>query len=129
IFIRVYLNAHQFQKNSKFSTWLYAIAHNYCMDVLRKKKKQDLHLCDDMSMASDVAVEQNDPSQMEAQKAALKAIMRKLPPKDRQILTMRFQENMSIEEIARVMKKSEGAVKMKISRAKAKAKALRTRIN
>ena len=47
IFIKVYLNLASFKRRSKFSTWLYSITYNFCIDYLRKAKKQQVYNLDD----------------------------------------------------------------------------------
>ena len=39
IFIKVYLNLARFNEKSSFSTWLYSITYNFCIDIIRRKKK------------------------------------------------------------------------------------------
>ena len=41
IFLKVFLNLSNFKGNSKFSTWLYSITYNYCIDFLKKERKQN----------------------------------------------------------------------------------------
>ena len=40
IFMKLLLNLSKFTAKSKFSTWVYSISYNYCIDVIRKAKKQ-----------------------------------------------------------------------------------------
>ena len=40
IFLKVFLNLSNFKKKSKFSTWLYSITYNFCIDFLKKEGKQ-----------------------------------------------------------------------------------------
>ena len=42
IFIKVYLNLGRFKQKSKFSTWLYSITYNFCVDYVRKKQKDNV---------------------------------------------------------------------------------------
>ena len=51
----------------------------------------------------------------------LKTVLDNIPPGDRAILLMKYQDEMSIKEIADILDKTESAIKMKIKRAKAKA--------
>jgi len=90
IFLKIYLNLAKFSGKSKFSTWGYSITYNYCIDYIRRKKK-----------------ERNIFS---------------VPPGDRAVLLMKYQDDMSIRDISEVLEKSESAIKMKIKRAKHKAK-------
>lgn len=49
IFIKVFLNLSKFNEQSSFSTWLYSITYNFCIDMIRKKKKIPVLLSDDVS--------------------------------------------------------------------------------
>ncbi|MCY7329436.1 MAG: RNA polymerase sigma factor, partial [Saprospiraceae bacterium] len=48
IFIKVLLNLARFTELSSFSTWVYSITYNYCIDLIRKKKKNILIFTEDM---------------------------------------------------------------------------------
>jgi RNA polymerase sigma factor (sigma-70 family) len=41
IFMKLYLNLSSFKQKSKFSTWLYSITYNFCIDHIRKNKKKN----------------------------------------------------------------------------------------
>ena len=51
----------------------------------------------------------------------LKQVLEKIPEGDKAVLLMKYQDDLSIKEIAEIFDKSESAIKMKIKRAKAKA--------
>jgi RNA polymerase sigma factor (sigma-70 family) len=53
IFIKVFLNLSRFSEQSSFSTWLYSITYNFCIDIIRKKKKISLVLSDDIERIGD----------------------------------------------------------------------------
>lgn len=122
IFLKVFLNLSRFGEKSRFSTWVYSITYNYCIDYLRRKKKQKAIFSDELENAPDVpAQEISDKVILEMEITKLKTVMEKIPPGDKAILLMKYQDGMSIKEIAGVLDKTDSAVKMKIKRAKAKA--------
>lgn len=126
IFTKIFLNLARFREKSKFSTWVYSITYNFCIDYLRKKKKQKAVFTDDLERAPDPVVEEvSDKELLEMDLHELKIVLEKLPVNDSAILLMKYQDEMSIKEIAEVLDKTESAVKMQIKRAKERAKKLR----
>ena len=125
IFMKILLNLSKFSGKSKFSTWLYSITYNFCIDSIRRKKKDKSVLVEDMSSEFDSTADDiEDRFLMETNIKRLKIILGEMPPADKAILLMKYQDEMSIREISGVLEKSESAVKMKIKRAKQKFKKL-----
>ena len=125
IFIKIMTNLANFGERAQFSTWIYSITYNYCIDIIRKKKKEKTLFTDDIERAPDVAAEEvPDEFLLEMEVKHLKTVLEMLPTGDRMILLMKYQDDMSIKEIADVLDKTESAVKMKIKRAKHKAQEL-----
>jgi len=121
IFMKIILNLSKFSGKSKFSTWIYSITYNYCIDVIRRKKKDLSILVDDIANTHDKADDDiNEKFLLEMNVRRLKVVLDKIPVTDRSILLMKYQDQMSIKEIGDVMAKSESAIKMKIKRAKQK---------
>ncbi len=121
IFTKIFLNLAKFSERSKFSTWVYSITYNYCIDFLRRKKKEKNLFSDEIERVPDVVEEVPDTYLLEMEVARLKKVLNTIPPGDRAILLMKYSDEMSIKEIAGVLDKSESAIKMKIKRAKHKA--------
>jgi RNA polymerase sigma factor (sigma-70 family) len=125
IFVKIMLNLGNFGEKSQFSTWVYSITYNYCIDAIRKKKKEKIMFSEDIERAPDVANEEvPDQFLMEMDIKNLKVVLEALPDSDRLILIMKYHDDMSIRDIAETLNKTESAVKMKIKRAKEKAKEL-----
>ncbi len=121
IFMKILLNLSKFSGKSRFSTWIYSITYNYCIDRIRRKKKDPSTLVEDMSN-HDVPEDVNDVFLLEMEIGRLKVVLDEIPTKDKSILLMKYQDEMSIKEIGEMLEKSESAVKMKIKRAKQKFK-------
>lgn len=122
IFVKVYLNLSRFNEKSSFSTWLYSITYNFCIDVIRKKKKIPVLLADDVSRIGDEAeVDIPDSVLLEMKHDRLEKVLAELPEGDRIILLMKYMDDMSIKDIADFFQKTESAIKMQIMRAKQKA--------
>ncbi len=122
IFIKVLLNLSKFSEQSSFSTWLYSITYNFCIDLIRKRKKDALIFTEDMGRVGDGKdAEIPDAKLLEMKTTHLQAVLEKLPPGDRAILLMKYQDDLSIRDMAAALDKTESAIKMQIMRAKAKA--------
>jgi RNA polymerase sigma factor (sigma-70 family) len=124
IFMKIFMNLAKFEEKSQFSTWIYSITFNYCIDSLRKNKKENEVFGYEKEIKDDTSDVQEDAEifEMEAQK--LEKVMEMIPGEDKAILIMKYEQSMSIKEISEILDKTESAVKMKIKRAKEKARHL-----
>ena len=123
IFMKVLLNLSKFSGKSKFSTWLYSITYNFCIDTVRRKKKDKRILVEDFAGEFESRVDEvEDRFLLETNVKRLKVVLEELPTADKSILLMKYQDEMSIKEIGGILEKSESAIKMKLKRAKQKFK-------
>ncbi len=122
IMMKILLNMSKFSGKSRFSTWIYSITYNYCIDFLRRKKKDPSVYVDDYLENLDVPDDVEDKFLLEMNVSRLKVILEEIPTGDKTILLMKYQDEMSIREISGILDKSESAIKMKIKRAKQKFK-------
>ena len=121
IFLKLVVKIGSYKESSKFSTWLYSITYNYCMDQIRvNKKKTEVALQDNY----DLSDEDDDSELMDFHGTELNKSMKQLPSEERMLLQMKYQEDFSIKEIADTLKISESAVKMRLMRSKEKLKRL-----
>lgn len=120
ILMKVVLNLSKFSGKSKFSTWVYSITYNFCIDYIRKGKRNPSTLIEDTSVIEDIPDEISDKLMLEVKIESLKIVLDKLPIEDKAILLMKYMDGMSIRDIADVQDRTESAVKMKIKRAKEK---------
>ncbi len=117
IFVKVLLSLSKFNGKSKFSTWLYSITYNFCIDIIRKGKKDIITPLDDNTYL-DIEDNIDDSEILETNVFRLKEILEKMNIDDKSILMMKYQDDLSIKEICDLMDKTESAIKMKILRAK-----------
>jgi len=108
-FVKAYRSIRRFRGDAKFSTWLYRIALNHILNKLRKGSRLrradlDLERMESPLTPSDAA------RQKELQSGVARAI-EKLPPRQRAIFHMRYEEELSHAEIAEILGISEGASK------------------
>lgn len=131
IFLKVYSSTGSFNFKSSFSTWLYRITVNKCLDELKKRKNQSLSLENELNAEEQVTLKDifssdkknidDEIAKKELQKTIHK-ILNSLPEKYRMVLTLKEFENLSYQEIARIMKISVNRVKIWLFRARAKLK-------
>lgn len=128
ICVKVWKNIHNFEGNSKFSTWIYRIATNQCLDILRKRK----HIKDEVSLyqtAKDSSTQwileetsQIDPTQDYVEHIALEQVINEalgeIKEEYRQILVLRDVEGYTYEEMSELLKINKGTVKSRLSRAR-----------
>ncbi|GJM33243.1 MAG: DNA-directed RNA polymerase sigma-70 factor [Saprospiraceae bacterium] len=128
IFTKIFLNLSRFSEKSRFSTWVYSITYNYCIDFIRRKKKQKNLFSDEIENAPDLADEIPDEALLQMEVRQLKKVLEEVADGDRAILLMKYQDDMSIKEIADILGKTESAIKMQLKRAKERAQRLRNQL-
>lgn len=121
IFVHLFVKLRTFKGNSKFTTWLYSLTYNFCInyiqrDVEKVNKKEEIR--DDLMGYSEHAV--SDAQLYELRLDRLQGAMEAINPNDKVILIMKYQDDFSIKEIMEALEINESAVKMRLSRAKAK---------
>jgi len=120
--IRVLERGHQYDGNFKFEAWLFTIARNLVIDWQRHKKIQSLDaLTDsDQNKPFEPADEKAEsPLRLMLQKeehARVDASLEQLPPTYREVLLLRFQEELQLEEIARIQATPISTVKSRLYR-------------
>ncbi len=130
IFIKLYRNLNGFDTALKFSSWVYRIAHNEIISQYRKKKQAqysiELDAGDDESrsllnfLSDTMSVESE---YIDKEKANLVgAVLESLAPKYRDVLVLRYFEDLSYDEISDILRKPPGSVATLINRAKDKFK-------
>jgi RNA polymerase sigma-70 factor (ECF subfamily) len=120
IFVKILLSLSKFGGKSRFSTWLYSITYNYCIDQIRREKKDITVSIQDYTHLDKEDDELYDAEIKETNVFRLKEILSLLSAEDKSILMMKYQDDLSIKDICMILDKTESAVKMKILRAKEK---------
>jgi len=124
VFLKIFLNLAKFNKKSRFSTWVYSITYNYCIDYLRRKKKEKTILTDDDEGQDPIEEDFDEKEILEMEIERLAFILDKIPEQDKMVLLMKYREDLSIKDISKAFGKSESAIKMKLKRAKNKVRKL-----
>lgn len=121
IFLKVITKLGTFKENSRFSTWLYSITYNYCMDSIRRSKRLKE---EGMYEGFDFVEEEVDYEFQRMQSEGLRKSLEEIAPEEKAMLLMKYQDNFSVKEIAETFNISESATKMRLLRTKEKMKKL-----
>ena len=122
-FIKLYRNLSSFRGESKFSVWLYRLANNVCIDMLRKKSVPTVSLSGDGDDGGGLNIPdgrfspENELEKKQLRQAVDRALT-SLPEQYRQALVLREITGHSYEEIAQVLDIDLGTVKSRIFRAR-----------
>ena len=119
VFLKLFVKLASFKGKSKFSTWLYAFTYNHCVNYVnrnaaRKIQKQAV----EVEEIKDISDQEDDTEIYQMQVKTLKNALNEIPPDDKMILLLKYQDNLSIKEVQEVLKLGESAVKMRLKRAK-----------
>lgn len=124
IFLKAFIGLPKFDHRSRFGTWLYSIAYNYCLDQLRKTQRHRSDELDDSRLAPDAPEDRYEAQLLELRAEALDAVLQAMLPEDRALLLMKYQDELSVKEMAEMRGLGESAVKMRLLRARERALAL-----
>lgn len=126
-FIKMYTNLNSFDSKLKFSSWSYRIVHNTVISHYRKlKNKGQEASIDDFDnnvfnqLVSDLDMKEELDSKYLCE--SINKVLKKIDIKYREVLVLKFLEELSYEEISDVLKKPTGTIGTLINRAKKKFK-------
>lgn len=130
-FIKVYTKIHQFDGTSKFSTWIFRIATNTCLDELRRRKGKEIFSIDKELEGEEgkIYIQQEDKNEnieqkIEAKEKAMiiQQVLNEINETNKQALVLRDIQQLPYEEIAKILDISLGTVKSRISRGRQQVK-------
>ena len=130
-FIKVYTHLNDYDSRFSFSSWIYRITHNETINYLRKNKKQIIipletddkestKLIDVLSSEIDLELEFERKERIKT----IQKIINLLPGNYREVLVLRYMEDLDYKEISDILKIPMGTVATTINRAKKKFKEL-----
>lgn len=133
VFIKAYQNLQSFDPEQRFSPWIYRIAHNAFVDLLKKKSRNPLvrfglefdTLIPHSSYEDPIARERDQAEVRKELDAALTGI----PSGYAEILTLYYFEELSYKDISEVLRVPMGTVGIRLSRARAALKKSFEKIN
>ena len=131
-FLKAWRGLSTYHQDSAFSTWLYRLTSNACIDFLRKQKRNtavSLNITNNEDMEMELSIpdptadtEHHVMQQLEREDIA--KAMQCLEPEYRQALILRVVNELSYEEIGQVLQIKAGTVKSRIARAREKMRIL-----
>ncbi|MCW5912261.1 MAG: sigma-70 family RNA polymerase sigma factor [Cyclobacteriaceae bacterium] len=111
LFLKIIHNPHQFDTARKFSTWVYSVAHNMCKNEYRKNENRILLAKDetpyhnyDLDREMDLTSANN----------RITLLLETLNEEDKTIFLLRYEDELSIQEISQVVFMPEGTVKSRL---------------
>ncbi len=125
-FLKAWRSLESFQFESSFSSWLYRLATNCCLDLLRSQKRRPtVSLVTEDADGEEQSYEPADdaPSPEEEvifreEKSEIVQAMQLLDEEQRQVLTLRVVNDLSYAQISEILGVKEGTVKSRIARAR-----------
>ena len=125
-FLNAWRGLARFQGQASFSTWLYRLTSNACIDFLRREKRRStlsltLEADEEESRQTEVSDERWSPEALLDRQESLQAVRRalgQLSDEHREVLLLRELEGLSYREIAQALGLEEGTVKSRIARAR-----------
>jgi RNA polymerase sigma-70 factor (ECF subfamily) len=121
-FVKVYKSLTKFKGDSKFSTWIYKVTYNTCLDRLKKNKRQQNTVAIDEFTEHHIKTLDNalETMEREERKRAIKNCLELLPSEDSFLLTLYYFEEQSLEDIAKITGLSANNIKVKLFRSRKK---------
>lgn len=124
-FVRAFTALDKYDARFKFSSWLYRIATNLCVDTLRKRRVKTVSLEEGdeegRDLKSRLADRNSDPSDavLRGERSALiRRALEKLDAKYRAVILLRHDQDLSYEEMASILGLPVGTVKVRVHRAR-----------
>ena len=123
VFLKAYQVLAAFRGESSLGTWLYRIASNHCLDLLRKRRRERTESWDRLLEESGESLHalltaQPDPAESLADTELVQRALAQLSPEYRLILTLREMEGLTYAELADALQCSLDAVKARLRRAR-----------
>jgi RNA polymerase sigma-70 factor (ECF subfamily) len=115
-FVKIYYNRKRFDASREFDPWFYQILANCCRDRIRKKSRFADFLERFKQEKELEAIPDENPGRPDT--SLLARALQKLPPAKREIIALRFDEDLSYEEIGVALGISQGTVMSRLHRAK-----------
>lgn len=117
IFSKIFEKLPSFKHLSSFSSWLYSVTYNHCIDYLRKKKK--LHY-PSWNIENEIPeiIDETEESVENINYDNLLIILELIHPEEKALLLMKYQDNLSMKQISSALRISEDAAKMRLKRAR-----------
>lgn len=122
IFIKVFHSIHQFKGDSKFSTWLYRVAYNTCLDRIKKlKSEQRTEVINELTELQVLEMDSAlDQMELKERKTLIAESLDVLPEDESFIMVLYYMEELSLQEISQIVGLNTNHLKIKLFRARKK---------
>lgn len=120
VLTKVFLNIRRFEGRSAFSTWLYRLAHNHCLNFLAKRNIEEGRSAPlpEGDVTPDVKTEYSQQDEL------TRSVLASMEPQERALLIMKYVMDLDIQEISGVLHIGASATKMRLARARGEFKRL-----
>jgi RNA polymerase sigma-70 factor (ECF subfamily) len=120
-FVRAFQNIRSFKGESRFSTWLYKIVYNTCLNRLRKNKREVKFVLEDVySLKTETKSDIWDSLKSKERSYYLKMALEKLNEDEQLFITLYYQHERTILEIREITGVNENLIKVKLFRSRQK---------
>lgn len=109
VFIKIIEQPQSFKIQAKFSTWIYTIAHNLCLNTIRNQQNRSRLM--DQNYSQEVTFTSHTSIDATNLKGAINTAYKQLNEKEKAVFVLRFEHELSIKEIAEIITIPEGSVK------------------
>lgn len=114
VLTKIFLNLKTFEERSKFSSWIYRIAHNHCLNFINRKSRERevvAEYTEEKKRLQNVGLTEETSEK-------LQDALNQIAPDQRGILIMKYVMGLDLKEIGESLELSIGAVKMRLMRAR-----------
>ncbi len=123
-FLRIYRDRAAFRPTGTFTTWVFTIARNLCVDILRSARRRSEVAADPLPEAADPGPIPLEHLERQEQEILLRRALAALPTEDRGVLVLSRYHGLKYRDIAAIVGATEHAVKMRAHRALARLRTL-----
>jgi RNA polymerase sigma factor (sigma-70 family) len=123
VFVRVWHTIQTFTHQSAFHTWLQAVARNSCIDHLRRQKSRNVIFCDVAPFADQTSFDPFADDDLVFRNNQLTRALSLLPEDDLGLIQQHYLDRVPLRDLAYQYQLSEGAVKMRLLRARTRLRA------
>lgn len=124
VFLKLFIQIKSFKGNSKFSTWLYSLTYNFCVNYVNRDKGRKMDAASstiedhEYYLTSMEDIEENQLYELKASK--LEQALDLIDVEDKAILLLKYQDDVSIKDLQVLLDLGESAIKMRLKRARIK---------
>jgi len=119
IFSKAFEKLSGFKGSASFSSWLYSIAYNYCIDFLRLKKQMHYPEWNSQNDLPEI-IDETGESFSYLDYDLLVELMEQIHPEEKALIVMKYSDDLSMKQISEALRITESAAKMRLKRARAR---------